>query len=259
MEELKKEILPLEPVEQMPVKKSPIEIASSLIEQKADPEFIQRMLDVQVNYEKNEARKAYHVAMAEFKKEPIKILKDKSVGYTNKKGQFVGYSHASLGNVTESINSKLSDHGFSTSWKTDQTEKDITVTCTVTHALGHSESTSLAAPADTSGNKNTIQAIGSTVSYLSRYTLLAITGQATYDQDDDGQLSGNQPQQDRPGKSIITRAEYDNLLERLKEKNISHDTVIKYFNDQDKTSEIKDVSELFYSQYIICLEMIKTT
>jgi len=41
-----------------------------------------------------------------------------------------------------------------------------------------------------SGNKNPIQAIASTVSYLERYTLLAITGLTTKDMDDDGKNAG---------------------------------------------------------------------
>jgi hypothetical protein len=57
----------------------------------------------------------------------------------------------------------------------------------VTHELGHSAQTSLTAPPDASGSKNSIQAIGSTVSYLQRYTFMAITGLAAKDQDDDGQ------------------------------------------------------------------------
>ena len=61
------------------------------------------------------------------------------------------------------------------------------VTCKITHELGHSEETSLSAPADSSGSKNAIQAIGSTITYLQRYTLLALTGLATHEQDDDAQ------------------------------------------------------------------------
>lgn len=39
---------------------------------------------------------------------------------------------------------------------------------------------------DNSGSKNAIQAVGSTVTYLQRYTLLAATGLAAAGQDDDG-------------------------------------------------------------------------
>ena len=43
------------------------------------------------------------------------------------------------------------------------------------------------------GSKNAIQAIGSTVSYLCRYTLLCVTGLATSDPDDDGFLLRHHP------------------------------------------------------------------
>jgi hypothetical protein len=42
---------------------------------------------------------------------------------------------------------------------------------------------------DDSGGKNKIQAIASAKSYLERYTLLAITGLATKDMDDDGRAT----------------------------------------------------------------------
>lgn len=44
---------------------------------------------------------------------------------------------------------------------------------------------------DPSGSKNAIQAIGSAVSYLRRYTLLGVLGMATSDGDSDGMTMGN--------------------------------------------------------------------
>jgi hypothetical protein len=52
--------------------------------------------------------------------------------------------------------------------------------------MGHSEETTLKAIPDTSGSKNSIQAIGSTVTYLERYTLLAAMGMAAAGMDNDG-------------------------------------------------------------------------
>ena len=86
---------------------------------------------------------------------------------------------------SEKISKALSVHGLSATWKTNQNDL-IEVTCIITHAAGYSESTTLKAAPDSSGGKNAIQAIGSTVSYLERYTILALTGLATHDQDNDG-------------------------------------------------------------------------
>ena len=66
----------------------------------------------------------------------------------------------------------------------------IRVTCVLSHILGHSERVTLQASPDQSGGKNNIQAVGSTVTYLERYTLLAVTGLATAEQDDDGGYVG---------------------------------------------------------------------
>lgn len=174
---------------------SPIERMAALVahpDSKIDAAGMATLLDAQLKYEANEARKAYAEAMAAFKEDPPQIIKDRTVGY-EAKGGTVGYSHASLGNVTTCINKALSAHGLTASWETGQVDGKVRVTCHITHVLGHRESTFLDAAPDGSGSKNPIQAIGSTVTYLQRYTLLALTGLATYDQDDDGNGSGKPP------------------------------------------------------------------
>jgi hypothetical protein len=136
-------------------------------------------------YDADEARKAYVAAMAQFKSEPLTIVKDKHVSYTTAKGT-TEYDHATIGNVTTQICAALGRHGFSHRWNTDQQDGGrIVVTCVITHSRGHFESTTLKASPDDSGGKNNIQAIASAVTYLQRYTLLAATGMATSDQEDD--------------------------------------------------------------------------
>ena len=60
------------------------------------------------------------------------------------------------------------------------------VTCFLQHVLAHQESVTLEGPNDDSGSKNQIQATGSTITYLERYTLLAVSGMAVRDHDNDG-------------------------------------------------------------------------
>jgi len=165
----------------------PTDVVMMAIQNKLDPGLIEKMMDLSERNERNINRKAYVAAMAAFKADPPKIEKDKTVSFGHGKA---AYSHASLANVTVKINSALSKHGLSASWQTQQADNLITVTCTITHEQGHSESTSLTAEPDTSGSKNSIQAIGSTISYLERYTLLALTGLATHDMDSDGHDAG---------------------------------------------------------------------
>lgn len=157
------------------------DVLSLAVEKGAGVEELKAIMELQERYEANEARKAYHVSMAAFKADPPKIDKDASVSYGN-----TSYKHATLANVTDKINAALSDHGLSATWQTDQVDKKIKVTCKITHILGHSETTSLESEADDSGKKNSIQAIGSAVTYLQRYTILSLTGLATSEMDDDG-------------------------------------------------------------------------
>lgn len=156
-------------------------------------EQIEKLLDLQMKWEANEARKAYVADMAAFKRNPPTIKKDKAVGYTTDKGQFVGYKHATLGNVTDAIVEGLAAHGFSHNWDVDQHGDLVRVTCRITHRMGHSEEVSMSAPKDNSGKKNVIQQVASAITYLQRYTLLSATGLATHDQhDDDGADAGEQ-------------------------------------------------------------------
>lgn len=164
------------------------DVLSLAVEKGAGVEELKAIMELQERYERNEARKAYHVAMAGFKADPPKIGKDAHVQYSTSKGT-TDYKHATLANVTDKISAALSRNGLSAAWQTEQDEKGIAVTCKITHILGHSESTTLKSGADTSGGKNNIQGIGSTVTYLQRYTILSLTGLATSEQDDDGVAS----------------------------------------------------------------------
>lgn len=168
---------------------TPAMLLNLAIEKGADLDRLEKLMDLQQRWEAQEARKAYTAAMSQFKMNPPEIEKDRHVKYTTKAGNKVDYRHASLGNVTGIINSALGQCGLSAAWHLEQLEKGIKVTCTITHVQGHSESTSLVAFPDDSGGKNAIQALASTVSYLERYTVLALTGLATNDMDDDGKAS----------------------------------------------------------------------
>jgi hypothetical protein len=167
------------------VNSSPAEMIQMAVSNGVDLDKLEKLMLLQEKWETNQAIKAYNKAMADFKANAPKIDKDRSVGYTSSKGK-VGYNHASLGNVVEKISVELSKHGLSASWRTHQNGKDITVSCRISHEMGHYEETSLTAVADDSGAKNPIQAIGSTISYLQRYSILSLTGLATHDQDTDG-------------------------------------------------------------------------
>lgn len=180
------------PAVQPPAASGPMSMAMQALSMGIPVADLHSLMMLQKEFEANEARKAYVADMAAFKLNPPEILKTKLVGYKHKDGiGFTGYMHATLGNVCEKIVEGLAQHGFSHHWDTKQPPGgQIFVTCTLTHRLGHSESTTLNSSADQTGQKNNIQAMASTVSYLQRYTLLSASGLATKDMDDDGAAGG---------------------------------------------------------------------
>lgn len=159
---------------------TPMQMLSMAVSQGADIDKLDKLMQLQERWEKNEARKAFVVALNEFKANAPKIIKDKKVSFGNTK-----YSHALAGSASEEIGAELAKHGMSHRWDVEQVEGRIKVTCILTHSMGHSERVTMEATPDTSGSKNSIQAIGSTVSYLQRYSLFAATGLVPKDADDD--------------------------------------------------------------------------
>lgn len=168
---------------------SPAGMMMAALKAGASLEQVEKMMDLQERWEANEARKAFVESMAEFKKNPPEIFKTKAVGFdSNNGGSRTSYMHATLADVVGPTVAALARHGFSHRWDTQQPDGGmIVVSCILTHAKGHSESTTLRAGSDQSGKKNAIQAVASTVTYLERYTLLSACGLATKDmQEDDG-------------------------------------------------------------------------
>jgi hypothetical protein len=163
---------------------TPMRMLEIAVEKGADLDQLQKLMDLQERWEASEARRAYITALTKFKANPPTIVKNKTVSFGGGRG--TSYDHATLDQVVCLIAPALAKHGLTHGWSMDQADGGISVTCTLTHELGHSDSVKLAAPADSSGSKNAIQAIASTVSYLQRYTLLGITGLSTAEQDDDG-------------------------------------------------------------------------
>ncbi len=190
---------------------TPMTMLQMAVQQGADLEKLKQLMDLQERWEKNEARKAYNQAFSNFKAEAVKVIKSTTV----KLGPLAGTKYADLFSVVEAATPALSKHGLSASWRLTKDEKDwIEVTCTITHVLGHSESTALGGPPDTGGAKNPIQARASTVNYLERYSLLAATGLAAQGQDTDGNAPKSTAEPDETGKKTLEACGSDAALKK---------------------------------------------
>lgn len=173
---------------------TPMDLLQKAMETNADLDKLEKLMDMQERWEAGQARREFVEAKAAFKAEAPRIDKNKTVDFTSQKGRTT-YKHATLDHIEELLSPVLSKHGLSYSWETEQTEQgNIRVTCILTHVRGHSERVSLLSAPDASGNKNSIQAIGSAATFLSRYTLLLAVGMTTGEMDDDGESLADTPE-----------------------------------------------------------------
>ncbi len=217
------------------VQQTPMQMVSMAVEKGMDVATIKGLMELQERWEANEAKKAFSEAMTAFKKTPLDIYKNKDVAY----GQ-TAYSHATLDNVSGLIGAALADHGLKHSWSTNQADGMVSVTCTISHRQGHSESVTLSAPPDDSGKKNSIQQIASTVTYLERYTLLAATGTAVKDQDNDGGLPAAGMSEELLA-DFTQRIEAETSKESAKTHYLDAVKICKGFNDINSANHLKAV------------------
>lgn len=171
-------------ITQTPVAITPMEMLNSAITRGDSLDKLERLMDLNDRWEKAQAKKAFIEAKAAFKASAPVITKDKTNNQYNSR-------YASIGSVVNAVNEALSKHGLDADWQFDQSN-GIRVTCILTHVAGHSESVSLVGTPDTSGAKNPLQQIKSTLTYLKLATFEAVTGIATKEgnRDDDGNASG---------------------------------------------------------------------
>lgn len=168
---------------------TPPSMIAEAVRQGASIEVLEKLMGLQERWEAAQARKAFEAAITEAKAELPTITRNKTVSFGQGK---TAYRHETLDHIVDAIQPVLQKHGLSFRFRTDVQDGKVIVTCRIAHRDGHHEETSLPGPADTSGSKNAIQAIGSTVTYLQRYTLKAALGLAASD-DDDGPGAGAAP------------------------------------------------------------------
>lgn len=164
---------------------TPMQMLQLAVERGADMAQLEKLMDLQERWEKNQARKAFDAAMAAAKAKIKPIVKKREVDFTSQRGR-TNYVYEDLALIATEIDPILSEFGLSYRYRSKQEGARLSVTCVISHRDGFSEETTLTASNDESGNKNSIQAIGSAATYLQRYTLKLALGLSAA-KDDDGQ------------------------------------------------------------------------
>lgn len=201
---------------------APPSMLALAIERGMSPEVIGQLITHQERIDAMRARKAFDNAMADAKPEIPIVFKNREVDFTSTKGR-TNYRYEDLAEVSRTVTPILGKYGLSYRFRTTSAPNEpISVTCIISHRDGHFEENTLSAGRDDSGNKNPIQQIGSTVTYLQRMTLKAALGLAASTDDDAASASVLPP-------GLITEEQAETLRTAIVETGADLPKFLKYF------------------------------
>ena len=232
---------------------SSYDILMRAIELNVDLDAFEKLVNLVEKVQNDKAKRDFYEALSNFQGEvpPIKKLSKVDMGYGKPK-----YNYAEFGEIVTTIQEPLKKYGLSYYFEIgnepvivkgekgeDVIVEYISVTCTVAHKGGYEKTTTMSVQKDVGAGKSNVQATASTITYLKRYTLLALLGIGTADPDDDAVSTIPENQ-----KIVDKKEDKSDLLAEIKDK-LDHcndeETVKKIWSKYQKYSNDADVLNLF--------------
>ena len=151
-----------------------------------DVDKLERLMEMQERWQREEARKAFFDAMNRVQADAPVVVRDAHNPQTNS-------HYAKLESVSKALKPIYTAHGLSLAFGTDASpvEGCVRITCDVQHVQGHERSYFADIPLDIAGikgstNKTKVHATGSSYSYGQRYLTCLIFNITLANQDNDG-------------------------------------------------------------------------
>jgi hypothetical protein len=198
-----------------------------------DMDKFERLIAMQERIEARSARIAYADAFASMQSELPVVDRNGIIAHNGKQIS----KYARWEDINEAIKPILGKHGFALDFASTQDDRSVSITAILTHRNGHAKESMLRLPLDTSGAKNTVQSIGSTVTYGKRYAaglVLNLTSRDAQDRDDDG--NGN------AASTTIGEAQIAELQRKIIDTDADLPMFLKYFR-------VADLADLPASQF----------
>lgn len=162
---------------------SAVALIREAIESKVDPAYLGQLLAVRQQWEADEARKSFNVAISEFQRRaPIIAKEDKAHDKT----------YARTDRIWREIRPLVTELGLSITWQVcEMRDGMVHLEGQLRHRDGHGERIvqDIALP-DLIRGQNLAQQTGSAATYAKRYALCGALGIVTGDEDDDGHAAG---------------------------------------------------------------------
>lgn len=218
---------------------SPVRLIEMAIQQNADVEKLEKLMDLQERWDARQAEAAFNAALNRVQANLPTIEKDAANTQTKSK-------YSKLETVNAALVPVYAEQGFSISWGTDTSPVDghIRVVGDLSHAHGHTRRYFLDVPLDNVGaqgnvNKTKVHATGSSVSYGRRYLTLMMFNASTYDD-----VDGNKH------KQTISEQQEADLQALIDEVKANVKAFLGYF-------KIKRIGELYAEHYQTAVKMLE--
>lgn len=153
-------------------------ISRAAADPSCDIEKMERLMAMHERMQASQASVAFNAAMADMQCE-LPSIAERGKGHGTVR-------YATFEDINDVVKPIMQKHGFAVSFKVEHHQGGINVTGVLMHKGGHREETTMLLPSDTSGSKNAVQAVGSSVSYGKRYVMSALLNLTTRGEDDDG-------------------------------------------------------------------------
>lgn len=155
-----------------------------------DIDKMERLLAMQERVQERHAKQAFTEAKIAMRPELPEVtmkghivIRDRQTDVITQDTPFARFE-----DIHDAVVPVLSRHGFDLKFRNGlSADGKVQVTTILTHIDGHEETTDFILPHDSSGSKNSVQAVGSSTSYGKRYGTLAILNIKVAGEDDDGE------------------------------------------------------------------------
>lgn len=202
-------------------------ISKAALDPNVDVQKMHGLLDVQERMMNKQAEIDFNADFARLQEGLPRITKDAKIIHSGKTIS----TYATFEHIDETIRPLLIKHGFGLRFNSETIDKSIIITCIMSHKAGHSiVGKTPPLTIDSSGAKNNVQGVGSTIAYGKRYLVGMMLNLVFEGEDDDGVAAGHTPVTDEQA------AEIKDLI-----RETGTDTV-KFLNTMTGTKTVDDIA-----------------
>lgn len=199
---------------------TPMTIISQMVTSGSmDVETVKGLLDIQKSLDLQESIRSFNRDFAMMRSE-MPIFKREKKAYTT--------TYTPLEDIMKLAQPVLSKYGFSASFSTSQIDaKAVSVTCDIMHRDGHSKSTSLIVPVEVvTKGMNSMQALGSAITYGKRYTISGLLNIVTADDQDNNGFAESA----RQAKPKISDEQMEKAKKAIETNKTTLDQIIGHYD-----------------------------